>query len=77
VRGVRLDSSGSKSRLCAFFTLRHECCGNRCELRACGLQQNVMCKETVREWCRMVENGRTDIHDEEESGPPATYDGLV
>jgi hypothetical protein len=33
--------------------------------------QNVMREETVRQWCRMFKDGRTDVHDEERSGRPS------
>jgi hypothetical protein len=32
--------------------------------------QNVMSEVTVRQWCRMFKDGRTDVHDEKRSGPP-------
>jgi hypothetical protein len=30
--------------------------------------QNVMSEGTVRQWCRMFKDGRTNVHDEEGSG---------
>jgi hypothetical protein len=30
--------------------------------------QNVMSEETVRHWCRMFKDGRTNVHNEEQSG---------
>jgi hypothetical protein len=33
--------------------------------------QNVMSEETVRQWCRMFKDGRTNVHDEEGSGWPS------
>jgi hypothetical protein len=33
--------------------------------------QNVMSEGTVRQWCRMFKDGRTNVHDEERSGQPA------
>jgi hypothetical protein len=39
---------------------------------------NVMSDGTVRQWCRMLKNGRTYFHDEECSGQPsAVNDDLV
>jgi transposase len=35
--------------------------------------QNVMSEGTVRQWCRMFKDGRTNVHDEERSGRPAIY----
>jgi transposase len=33
---------------------------------------------TVRQWCRMFKDGRTDVHDEEGSGRPSVVrDDLV
>jgi hypothetical protein len=32
--------------------------------------QNVISEGTVRQWCRMFEDGQTDVHDEEQSGQP-------
>jgi hypothetical protein len=29
--------------------------------------RNVMSEGTVRQWCRMFEDGRTNVHDEERS----------
>jgi hypothetical protein len=40
--------------------------------------QNVMSEGTVRQWCRMFKDGRTNVHDEERSGrPSAVSDWLV
>jgi hypothetical protein len=38
--------------------------------------QNVMCEGTVRQWCRMFKDGRTNVHDEERSSRPSavSYD---
>jgi transposase len=33
--------------------------------------QNVMSEGTVRQWCRIFKDGRTDVHDEERSGRPS------
>jgi transposase len=33
--------------------------------------QNVMSGGTVRQWCRMFKDGRTNVHDEEQSGRPS------
>jgi hypothetical protein len=33
--------------------------------------QNVMSEGTVRQWCRMFKDGRTDVLDEERSGRPS------
>jgi transposase len=30
--------------------------------------QNVMSEGTVRQWCRVIKDGRTNVHDEERSG---------
>jgi hypothetical protein len=35
--------------------------------------QNVMSEGTVRQWCRMFKDGRTSVHDEDQSGRPAVY----
>jgi hypothetical protein len=32
--------------------------------------QNLMSKGTVRQWCRMFKNGRTNVHDEKRSSWP-------
>jgi hypothetical protein len=49
----------------------------RCELCAAVYGQNVMSDGTVRQWCRMCKDERTDIHDEERSGQPfITSDGF-
>jgi hypothetical protein len=34
-----------------------------------------MSEEDVRPWCRMFEDGRTNVHDEERSGPPSVVNG--
>jgi hypothetical protein len=40
--------------------------------------QNVMSEGTVTHWCRLFKDGRTDIHDEEQSGQPSVAsDDLV
>jgi transposase len=40
--------------------------------------QYVMCEETVRQWCRMFRDGRTDVHGERRSGRPSVVsDDLV
>jgi hypothetical protein len=33
--------------------------------------QNVMDEGTVRQWCKMFKDGRTNVHDEEQSGQPS------
>jgi hypothetical protein len=33
--------------------------------------KNVTTEETVRQWCRMFKDGRTNVHDEERSGRPS------
>jgi hypothetical protein len=33
--------------------------------------QQVMSEGTLRQWCRMVKDGRTNVHDEERSGRPS------
>jgi transposase len=33
--------------------------------------QNLMTEGTVRQWCRMFKDGRTNVHDEERSGRPS------
>jgi hypothetical protein len=40
-----------------------------CELFAV-YGQNVMNEGTVRQWCRIFKDGRTNVHDEEGSGRP-------
>jgi hypothetical protein len=32
--------------------------------------QEVLIEGTVRQWCRMFEDGRTNVHDEEPTGLP-------
>lgn len=32
-----------------------------------------MCEEKVRQWRRNFKNGRTNVHDEEQSGRPSAY----
>jgi transposase len=40
--------------------------------------QIVMSEGTVRQWCRMLKDGRTNVHDEERSGRPSVVnDDLV
>jgi hypothetical protein len=40
--------------------------------------QNVLIEGTVRQWCRMFKDGRTNVHDEERSGRPSVVsDDLV
>jgi hypothetical protein len=40
--------------------------------------QNVMSEGTVRQWCRMFKDERTNVHDEERSGRPSVVsDDLV
>jgi transposase len=40
--------------------------------------QTVMSEGTVRQWCRMFKDGRTNVHNEERSGRPAVVsDDLV
>jgi hypothetical protein len=42
----------------------------------CG--QNVMIQGTIRHWCKMFKDGRTNVHDEEQSGQPCVAsDDLV
>jgi hypothetical protein len=38
------------------------------ELCAAVYGENVMSGGTVRQWCRMFKDGRTNVHDEERSG---------
>jgi hypothetical protein len=39
---------------------------------------NVMTEGTVRQWCRMIKDGRTNVHDEEGCGRPSVVsDDLV
>jgi transposase len=46
-----------------------------CEAVYC---QNVTSEGTVRQWCRMFKDGRTDVDDEERSGRPIVVsDDLV
>jgi hypothetical protein len=44
--------------------IHHEVC-------AAVYVQNVMSEETIRQWCRMFQVGRTNVHNEEGSGRPA------
>jgi transposase len=37
--------------------------------------QNLMSEGTVRQWCRMFKDGRTNVHDEERSGRPSAVSG--
>jgi transposase len=40
--------------------------------------QNIMSEGSVRQWCRMFKDGRTNIQDEERSGGPSVVsDDLV
>jgi hypothetical protein len=40
--------------------------------------QNVMTEGTVRQWCRMLKDGKTNVHDEDQSGLPSVMnDDLV
>jgi hypothetical protein len=58
--------------LSVFFTLKTCATEIHCELCAvCG--HNVMDKGTVRQWCRIFENGQTNDHDEERSGRPSVW----
>jgi hypothetical protein len=41
-----------------------------CELYAV-YSQNVMSERTARQWCKMFKAGRTNVHDEEQSGQPS------
>jgi hypothetical protein len=42
----------------------------------CG--RNVMSEGTVMQWCKMLKDGRTNLHDEERSGRPSVVsDDLV
>jgi hypothetical protein len=42
-----------------------------------GLQPNWS-EVTVRQWCRMLKDGQTNVHNEERSGQPSVVsDGLV
>jgi hypothetical protein len=47
-----------------------------CEL--CTIySQDVMSERAVNQWCRMFEDWRTNVHDEEQRGwPPVVSDGL-
>jgi transposase len=39
---------------------------------------NIMSEGSVRQWCRMFRNGRTNVHDDERSGRPSVVnDDLV
>ena len=52
-------------------------------VRPCGIHQrlvaaygeHVMNADSVRKWCTMFTNGRTDVHDAERSGRPYEYPG--
>jgi hypothetical protein len=49
-----------------------------CELCVVVYGQNAMSEQTVRQLCRMLKDGRTNVHDEERSGqPPVVSDELV
>jgi hypothetical protein len=40
--------------------------------------QNVMSEETIKHWCRIFKDGRTDVHDEEQNVRPSVVsDNLV
>lgn len=40
--------------------------------------ENVMCDSAVRKWCRLFQEGRTNVHDEPKSGRPSVItDDLV
>jgi hypothetical protein len=46
----------------------------RCEICAvCGQNTSIMSEGTVRQWCRMFTDGRTNVHDQERSGRPAGH----
>jgi hypothetical protein len=48
------------------------------ELCATIYGQNIMGETPIRQLCRMFEDGRTNVHDEERSGRPSVvYDNLV
>jgi hypothetical protein len=36
----------------------------------CGLRQKVVSEGTVRQWCRMLKDGLSNVHNEERSGRP-------
>jgi transposase len=38
--------------------------------------QNVMSEATVRQWCKMFNDGRTTVQNEERSGQPSVMSGL-
>jgi hypothetical protein len=42
----------------------------QCEL-CMVYDQNVMSEGTVRQWCKMFEDRRTNVHDKERSGQPS------
>jgi hypothetical protein len=54
--------------LSSFFMVKHECCGN---LLCAVYGQNAVSQGTVRQWCRMFKDGRTDVHIEELCGRPS------
>jgi transposase len=63
--------------ICFLHTKNMSAAEIHCELCA-AYGQNVMSEETVRQWCRMFEDGQTDVHDEERSGQPSVVrDDLV
>jgi TusA-related sulfurtransferase len=33
--------------------------------------QNIMSKETIRQWCKMFKDVQTNVHNEERSGQPS------
>jgi hypothetical protein len=43
------------------------------ELCAAVCGQNVMSEGTVRQWCIVFKDGRTDVRDEKQSVRPAIY----
>jgi hypothetical protein len=47
------------------------------ELRAAIYGQDVMNEGTVRQWCRMFREGRTNVHGEERSDRPAICSELL
>jgi transposase len=51
----------------SFVKIHRELCAVYCNKR--------MSKGTVRQWCRMFKDGRTDAHDEERSGRPHVVSG--
>jgi hypothetical protein len=40
--------------------------------------QNAMSEGTLKQWCRMFKDGRTNVHNEEQNGQPSVVsDNLV